>query len=161
MGHDLHVRLAGVVTEQVIPGQQCLIDCHRWDGAAVNQGGQFRQYVGNGRDPIGIVTLGNDHGGAGITHLMAQELTFECRVDRHTDSAEFIDGKPDKDGVGGVIQQRYHGLAFLDPQFAQAIGQATGGLVDIGKAVGVAKKIHELAVAILLGSALQDGVDGV
>lgn len=154
MGQDLHVRLAGVVAEQIAPCQHGLLNANGRNFAAINQRGQLRQLAGNGRDPIGVIAFGNDYGGCGITDLMAQEITFQRCVDRYAHGAELIDGEPDEDSVGGVIQQRHNRLAFLYPQLAQAIGQAAGGLVDVGESVGAIEKIHELAVTIFLGSAL-------
>ena len=110
----------------------------------VRQRGQAGRHL---RHPFGHVGFGDDHRGAAVGQLVAEELAPEGDVDRHVDRPEQVGAQPDEDGVEAVVEHRRHPVSGSDAEGGQCAGHGLGPVQRPGPGEFLADHIEKERVA--------------
>ncbi len=89
------------------------------------------------------VALHDEHLGAGIAELVAEELALVRGVDRDLHRAELEYGEEADDLLGPVLEQRRDPVAVLHPDLAQTVREAVRGEVHLAGG-----ELHHVVAAV-------------
>ncbi len=113
------------------------------------------QPIGNGRDALDVAGFANHQRRPGIGNLVPQELSLERSVDRHTDGAKLVDGKPAQNRVDVVVEHGDHSLTRLHTQCRKRMGQTRRLTVHFSVSVTLTREIEQNPLGVFGYSAFK------